>query len=194
MRNFHLIANGIDVSQAVTQLKVNHTLWNQNTLRTQAEGSPHREVSDIWMRMNDLSKCRQADTDPVYVDHRESINYPAWNLLPAVRKLVVNLMAFVEGERMGRVMISRMEPGTKIGEHADIGPDLTKWYDNEPYYSRFHIVLQGLPGSVFQCDGEEVNMRTGEIWWFRNDLPHSVHNNSADDRLHVVIDIKPLQS
>lgn len=190
MRFFQKIAEGVNVVPAKIELQTNHDLWNQHTLRTLTPGSPHCEVDDIWLRMNDLTKCRQADTDPVHVDHRESINYPAAARLVAVRSLVMNLMTLVSGERLGRVIISRMAPGAQIGKHEDIGPDLTKWYDNEPYYSRFHIVIQAGPGSLFNCVDEQVNMRTGEVWWFRNDLEHSVINNSDDDRIHVVCDIK----
>lgn len=172
----------------------NTALWNEFTLRTQADGSPHRELDDVWLRMNDLAKCHQAAADPsVFVDHRESINYPAWGELPHIRKLVMNLMAIVEGERLGRCLISRLPPGNRILPHKDIGDDLTKYYDNEPYYSRFHIVIQGLPGSTFRCEDEEVTMRTGEVWWFRNDLEHEVTNHSADDRIHIVTDIRTVK-
>jgi hypothetical protein len=190
MRNFFLISSGVDVTRAQIELRANEDLWNKNTLRQMAPGSPHREVEDVWLRMNDMTKCRQADSDPVFVDHREAINYPAMSKLPYVRQLVMSLMASVQGERLGRVMISRLSPGAQIKPHSDIGPDLTKWYDNEPYFSRFHVVLQGLPGSIFYCGEEEVNMRTGEIWLFRNDLEHSVVNNSSDDRIHVIADIR----
>lgn len=190
MRYFQKLAESVNVVPCQLELQTNHDLWNQHTLRTVTPGSPHREVDDIWLRMNDLDKCRQADTDPIYVDHCESINYPAASRLPATRVLVMSVMAMVHGERLGRVIISRMAPGAQITEHKDIGPDLTKWYDNEPYYSRFHIVIQGFPGSLFHCEDETVSMRTGEVWWFRNDLNHSVQNNSADDRIHIVCDIR----
>lgn len=180
------LAEGIDMVPA--QLALAQTsLWNQYTLRTQTEGSPHRQLDDIWLRMNDLAKCQQAGG---LGDHRESINYPAWSELPGIRRLVMSLFSMVEGERLGRCLISRLPPGNRILPHKDIGADLTKYYDNEPYYSRFHLCVQGLPGSVFRCEDEEVQMRTGEAWWFRNDLEHEVINNSADDRIHVVIDIR----
>lgn len=190
MRNFVKLAEGIDM--VPVQLALATTpLWNQYTLRTQTEGSPHRELDDIWLRMNDLDRCRQAAVDPgIHVDHRESINYAAWSQLPCIRKLVMNLCAMVEGERIGRVLISRMKPGARILPHKDIGEDLTKYYDNEPYYSRFHLCVQGLPGAVFRCEEEEVQMRTGEAWFFKNWLDHEVINNSADDRIHVVLDIR----
>lgn len=189
MKNFLKIAEGVDMTPVQLAL-LQSPHWNAHTLRTATEGSPHRQVEDLWLRMSDLAKCRQADTDPVYVDHRESVNYPAFSQLPLIRSMVMSLMTQVQGERLGRVLVSRMKPGARIAPHSDIGPDLTKWYDNEPYYSRFHLVVQGLPGSIFRCDDEEVCMRTGEAWWFRNDLEHEVINNSAGERIHIVIDIR----
>lgn len=179
-------------------------LWNKNTLRTKASieiklpdseemqtiETPHREIDDIWLRMNDLDQCAQAGGNPNFFDRRESINYPAMKQLPQARALISALMASVQGERLGRCMISRMAPGKCIYPHTDIGPDLRVHYDNEPYYSRFHIVLQGLPGSIFRCGDEQVCMRTGEVWWFDGTEEHEVINNSADDRIHLVVDIK----
>ena len=32
-------------------------------------------------------------------------------------------------------------------------------------------------------------MRTGEIWWFNPHQVHGVLNNSADDRVHLLVDM-----
>jgi hypothetical protein len=190
MKNFYRIAQGIDVVPAMMSIYRQAELWNQYSLRTQTEGTPHKEVEDIWLRMNDLEKCKQAAARDGFIDHRESINYPAWEKLPHVRQLIMAVMSTVEGQRLGRCFVSKMKPGNQIYPHKDIGDDLSVYYDNEPYYSRYHIVLQGLPGSLFHCGDETVNMRTGEVWWFNGAEEHSVVNNSADDRIHIVVDIK----
>jgi hypothetical protein len=33
-------------------------------------------------------------------------------------------------------------------------------------------------------------MQTGQVWWFQNALEHEVINNSAEARLHLIIDIR----
>lgn len=190
MDNFQLIHNGFDVTPIMIALKTQPDLWNKNTLRTKTEGTPHREIDDIWLRMNDLDKCIQANKDNTFVDHRESINYPSMSSLPDARNAIFALMSSVKGERLGRCFISRMKPGTRIYPHSDIGDDLSVYYDNEQYYSRFHICLQGLPGSVFIAGGEQVSMRTGEVWWFDGAKEHEVINNSKGDRIHLVCDIR----
>lgn len=190
MRNFYRIANNMDVVPLMMAINDQSGLWNQYTLRTQAPETPHREIDDIWLRMNDLEKCLQAKETDGFFDHRESINYPAWEKLPQARDLIMALMTRIQGERLGRCFISRMAPGKCIYPHKDIGDDLSVYYDNEPYYSRFHIVLQGLPGSIFKAGDEQVCMQTGEVWWFDGSQEHEVINNSKDDRIHIVCDIR----
>lgn len=158
-------------------------LWNQNLLRTTHQSSPHTQVDDIWLRFNDL-KTYEETADPAHVmDQHESINYPAFYALPQARALIFALMARVEGERLGRCIITKLKPGAVIDPHVDSG-------DHAAYFERYHIVLQSLPGSVFHAGGETVQMRVGEVWWFDNSSMHSVINNSADDRIHLIVDIK----
>lgn len=155
-------------------------MWNAQgqTLRTQFEGSPHRQVDDIWLRFNEILQ------DPAaVVDDHESINYPAWWALPEAQNICLDLMRMVRGERLGRVLITRLAPGKSIAPHVDGG-------SHALYYQRFHVALQGLPGAMFLCGDETVQMRTGEVWWFQNRVEHSVVNNSADDRITLIADIK----
>ena len=103
--------------------------------------------------------------------------------LTAARKLVFSLMNTVEGERLGRVMINRIRPGGRIFPHADTP-------EHANYWDRYHFCLQAQPGCIFRCGDEQVQMATGEAWFFRNELEHEVVNNSAADRLHLIVDIR----
>jgi quercetin dioxygenase-like cupin family protein len=80
-------------------------------------------------------------------------------------------------------MINKLKAGGRIYPHADTPV-------HAEYWDRFHIVLQSQPGSNFRCDDEWVNMETGDVWWFNNRLEHEVVNNSDDDRIHLVCDIR----
>lgn len=93
-------------------------------------------------------------------------------------------MRRVEGLRLGRVLVTRLAPGRTIAVHADIRGTYAA------RYARYHAVLQGLPGSLFRAGPETVCMQTGEVWWFDGAAEHEVVNNSADDRIHLVIDIE----
>lgn len=179
MRNFLKIADGVDVLPLLMALKANPQLWDENRLRTTHPGTPHTQVHDIWLRFNAL-----VDTDVAgAMDEHESINWPAMAALPQARSIIFSLMARVEGERLGRCLITLLPPGATIAPHVDGG-------SHAAYYERYHIVLQSQPGSVFRAGDETVQMQCGEVWWFDNAQEHEVINNSGDDRIHLIVDIR----
>lgn len=179
MRNFLKLAEGLEVGSIVHALHTRTGLWNRNDLRRTYPGTPHRECDDIWLRFQP-----QGLSVEQIVDAHEGVNYPALEELPQVRPLIFALMRQVEGERLGRVLITRLAPGKRIYPHVDGG-------DHARYYKRYQVALQSLPGVVFRSGGEQVSMRTGDVWWFDNSVEHEVVNNSADDRLALIIDIRP---
>lgn len=182
MKNFQLL-DTFNPGLLLNQINRNPELWNQHKLRTTFVDSPHAAVDDIWIRFNDVSRYEATGDPSTIVDGHESIWYSAVEKLPALRSLVFGLMARVEGVRLGRVLITRLAPGKQITAHIDSG-------DHAVYYDRYHFVLQGLPGSIFRCGDETVQMPSGSVWWFQNKVEHEVTNNSADDRIHMIVDIK----
>lgn len=154
-------------------------LWNQNTLRTEHVGTAHCEADDIWLRFNDISN----EISEYIIDNHESIDYPAYDKLPQAHSLIFDLMSVVRGKRLGRVLITKLTPGKKIYPHVDGG-------SHAAYYERYHIILQNQSGSIFRCGNEVITMNTGDVWWFNNAIEHEVINNSADDRLTLIVDIK----
>lgn len=177
MRNFQVIATGVDTIPLLNAIMRDPALWNQNTLRTTHPETAHAQVDDIWLRFNETE-------DPTaVVDDTECVNYPAWWALPQARDIIFNLMRRVEGERLGRVLVTRLAPGRKITPHVDGGAPAT-------YYERFHVVLSASPGCLFRSGDETVQMRAGEVWWFDNTKEHEVVNNGVDDRVHLIIDIR----
>lgn len=180
MKNFQLMTQGLPIVPLMNQIVRNKQLWNQNDLRSKFPGSPHKEVDDIWLRFQSIS---EASSVAAVADDHESVNYPAFFELSEAQDLIFNLMRVVKGERLGRVLVTKLAPGKSIAPHVDGGAHAS-------YYERFHIVLAGLPGSIFRCGGETVQMNTGEVWWFDNGVEHEVINNSADDRIHLVVDVR----
>lgn len=179
MRNFLQIAGGLDLMPTMIVLQRRPDLWNRDVLRTTFEGTPHGDVDDIWLRFN-------ADTEAPLKeigDELEMIDYPAMQELP-LRPVIFDLMRRVEGERLGRIMITRLAPGKRILPHADVLGAYAA------YYQRYHVVMQGLPGSLFRTGDETVCMHSGDVWWFDAHKEHEVVNNSADDRIHLLVDIR----
>jgi hypothetical protein len=188
MNNFLRLTAGpsLDTMPLLHALATQPDLWNANTYRTRYKNTPHGEVDDVWLRYsrpdstaNEAETAKaQDDTSPVW--------YPAAARLPQVKPLALMLMRSVDGYELGRVLITRVRPGARILAHKDTDGE----YVNEADRQRYHIVLQGLPGSLFHCGDETVQMLTGEAWWFDARQTHAVENNSADDRIHLIIDLR----
>lgn len=176
MRNFQRIASGLDVLPLMHQLARQPDLWNAERTRTSFDGSPHSEADDILIRFGGLNTPEVGDT--LVCDW-----LPQAGRLP-VRPLVFALMARLEGEQLGRVVITRLAPGGVIAPHADVLGEYSR------FYSRYHICLNGESGSLFHCGDDCVTMRTGEVWFFRADLIHSVENFSSEDRIHMLVDLR----
>lgn len=182
MRNFQKIGD-VDVQALLHQVQRKPELWNENKLRTTHPNTPHAEVEDIWLRFNDLKTFNETQNPADVIDQHESVNYPAYFSLTPAKPIIMNLMRAVEGERLGRIIITRLSPGKRITPHVDSG-------DHAAYYDRYHVTLQNFPGSNFKCGNEQVYMKQGEVWWFNNSIEHSVENNSVDDRITMIVDIK----
>jgi hypothetical protein len=175
VKNFQLIANNVDVLPLLHQIQRKPFLWDENTLRTRHLGTAHSEVSDIWVWFNSLDKDVMND--------REVIPYRAWKELSALRPIIFGLMRQVEGVRLGRVMITKLPVGKKITPHVDGGAPAT-------YFDRYQLALQSYAGAEFYIGDEQVNFKSGEMWWIDNTKEHSVVNNSVDDRIVLIMDIR----
>jgi|SRR5579863_5367152 len=185
MKNFLRLGEGVDIVPLLLAVQQKPYLWDQYKLRTTHARTPHAEVSDIWLRFNDLKPFEGRDPTEArdeFLDQHESVCYPAWDELPEAQLIVHSLNAKVKGFRIGRVLLTKLAPGKRIYRHTDTG-------DHAAYYERFHVVLQSSPGCLFNAGDETICMRTGEVWWFQNQAEHEVINNGTDDRIHLIVDI-----
>lgn len=185
MKNFYRVAQGADVMPVMNALMMAEGLWNQNTFRTTYQNTPHINVDDIWLRFSDVSKIGDATDLSKVVNDNGAVWYPAGRALP-VKPLVLDLMRRVNAYELGRLLITRIRPGGRILPHADVDGSYVYLGD----IARYHVVLQGMPGSLFKCGGETVCMQTGDVWWFNAHQVHEVVNNSQDDRVHMLIDLR----
>lgn len=186
MKNFQQIAVNMDILPLLLAIKRRPQLWKEDTYLRDYPQGPFKQIESIMLRFPRKSvhetEAELKNHLSAY-DQHENIDYPAYGALPEARPLVMGLMARVDGERLGRVMVNKIAPGGQIFPHVD-----TKSHTD--YYSRFHIVLQSAPGVTFRAGDEEIYMPTGSIWWFDNAQEHEVINNSADDRIHMIVDIR----
>jgi len=180
MRNFFRLAAGVDVVPALHQLVQMPDLWNENTLRTKHPQTAHGQADDIWMLFNEVPSDPTAVIDDVKV-----VPYRAWGQLTHLRGLVLDVMRRVDGVALGRVIVTRLKPGAEITPHIDGGAPAT-------YYTRYQIALKSLPGAAFRCGNERVEFQSGDVWWFDNRVEHEVVNNSDDDRIVCIVDVRRL--
>jgi len=152
--------------------------WNEIPFRTNFEGSPHREVSDIWVRYNALENYYR--NPRTFNDEHESVWYPVVNVIPQARLLTLALAAELEAERIGAVLITKIPPGGKVYPHVDPG-----WHAR--YYEKFIIQVRGDRRQAFCFEGESLSALTGECYWFDNQYLHWVDNDSDQDRISLII-------
>lgn len=192
MRNFLKIADNIGYQQPLLQeLQRKPDLWNENTLRTKHPGTAHSQVSDIWVWFNSTIEHDKnqfefglpIDKVTPIINDKEVVPYRAWMELPSIRPILFPLMRQVEAVRIGRVIITKLPPGCRITPHVDGGAPAT-------YFTRYQVALQCNPGNVFRIENETIEMRSGDIWMIDNKLEHEVINNSADDRIVMIVDLR----
>jgi uncharacterized RmlC-like cupin family protein len=172
VRNFHKLSGGIAVGPLMATIARHGELWNQDRTRTGIPNSPHGSVDDILLR---FGKPSLDDLGPFE-------NKPSMALLEA-RAMVLGVMQLVGGSELGRVIITRLPPGAKIGAHADEGEYARRMV-------RHQVMVQSLPGNVFRCGDESISTETGELFWFNSSIEHEVINNSKDDRISLIIDCR----
>lgn len=186
MNNFLQIAQGVDTTPLMLAIARRPELWKEDTYLRDYPQGPFKHLESIMLRFpvkGVYETEEEIKNHQSTYDQHESIDYPPYKILTEARPLVTGLMARVEGERLGRVMINKISPGGMIYPHADTPV-------HAEYYSRFHIVIKSSPGVTFRCGDEQVYMPIGTVWWFNNKKEHEVINNSADDRIHMIVDIR----
>lgn len=168
-----LLSSGLNVAPMLWALQEHPELWDQNPGRTQDKGSPHHGLADIWAR---YAKDKNA------TGAHESAWYPCADLLP-IRELVYPLMSFVHGEQLGGVLITKIPAGQECKPHTDPG-----WHAR--YYDKFAIQIQSSPGQRFCFDGESLESKPGDLYFFDNSHSHWVTNPTPYDRITLIACIK----
>lgn len=188
MRNFLQLFQGVDPTLLLLNLKKQEHLWNKFPVRVLHENTKYDDIIiryNRWNKDEDITEKVGANT--------QCVNYPYYDLLPEVRQLTAALMARVQGETLGRVFLFRLAPGQFIPARND--RDLLaeeKFPNNEPpslFYDRYHFVVNSTAGVTFMCGNEQVCMESGSVWWFNHNLDYAITNASADDCVHLVVDI-----
>ena len=167
-----------DVSGLQRQLADHPEVWNTIRLRTEDPRSPHREVSDIWVRYNPIENYR-GDIRK-FNDVHVSEWYPVAEVLTEARTLAE---CVADGRDIGAVLITKVPAGKQVYPHVDIG-----WHARAT--TKYGLQIHGNDKQAFHFEGEELVTRDGDLFWFDNAYPHSVTNDSEEDRMTLIVCVK----
>jgi hypothetical protein len=181
MRNFIKIVDGINVEPICFSLLQHPELWDERIKRKDDEKSPHRSMSDIWVRYNDDTYAKDSGDYSKFNDLHYPIWYPAINHLPMIRPLCIGLMGKMGATHLGGVLITKIPPGGSIEPHID-----SNWHAKF-YNCKLYIPLQTNNKCYNRCEDEIVVMETGQCWYFNNTVDHEIRNNGYDDRITLII-------
>jgi len=178
MRNFELIASGLDVAPMLMELDAAPELWDADADRTKRANSPHAQSSDIWLRYFPRADL-QSDSDFDRANRCEF--YPAWRRLPSLHRMVWALMSTLQASELGGCLLTRLAPGAAILPHAD-----DSWHAHH-FNRKVYGVLRSNPWCINRCEDEAVSFRAGELWSFVNTVNHSVQNGGETERIAVIL-------
>ncbi|HEY0679564.1 MAG TPA: aspartyl/asparaginyl beta-hydroxylase domain-containing protein [Chitinophagaceae bacterium] len=111
------------------------------------------------------------DENTVYADT------PLLDACPSVRRLLNTLNCPVQSVRL-----LNLKRGANIKPHRDHELAFEKGE------ARLHFPVFTNEGVEFYIEDTLVPMREGECWYINANLLHSVSNNGATDRIHLIVD------
>lgn len=178
MKHFRRIAEGIDVAPILAELETASDLWNQHAERTADPASPHAQVDDVWLRFFPYETLTSPEA---FRAEGRCVFYPAWHRLPSLHKITFDLMHAVRAVELGGLLITRIPAGGRVLPHDDRG----SWHASH-FETKLYLPLKSSARCVNRCVDEEVNMRTGEVWFFNNLVEHEVENSGRQERITVI--------
>lgn len=115
-------------------------------------------------------------SDPTCTEFADT---PCLDVCPYFRYILASFWCPLQAVRLMSLF-----PGSRIKEHKD--HDLSA----EEGMARLHIPVVTNSDVEFRLNGTRVVMNEGECWYLKLCDTHSVSNNGASPRIHLVIDAK----
>lgn len=183
MKTHELIMSSLDVEELKKEVFSVYDEFDKYSFRRTFPNSPHAQMTDLWVRYNDVTPYIEAGSLDGFDNEHDSVWYPIADKLPSLKKVIFNLMREVEGERIGGILITKLNPGGKILPHTDKG-----WHAQ--YYDKFFVPIQIKEGAVFGFTDGDIHAKEGDAWWFDNSKPHWVNNDTDIDRIAMIVCIR----
>jgi hypothetical protein len=188
MPGFLKVIEGVNMEPLQRALETHRHLFGRIPLRAAPPGSPHRDMTDIWVRYNDIKNYDPnpdsfCTSESDFNAEHDSTWYPSYYALPELKPILFGMMGALDGERLGGILITKLPPGKEILPHVDGG-----WH--AAYYEKFYVAVKTPPESFFGFDDGEIHANDGDIYWFDNSVPHWVKNQTEEDRISMIVCIK----
>lgn len=170
-----IVAKGLSVAPIYWAIQKNPGLWNQHTSRTENQDSPHFGLDDIWARFGDPQHAKDGAA-------HDSVWYPSADILK-IKPLCYEVMKQVCGDELGGVLITRIPPGRFCKPHTDPG-----WHARR--YQKFAVQITSAPTQQFCFEGEHLETKPGDLFWFDNQYTHWVINDTPYERVTMIVCIR----
>lgn len=155
----------------------NPRIWDTLRVRTSHPSSPHRELSDIWVRYNALSNF-DGNVGKFNSEHISEW-YPVIEQIPAAKDICEQMAQDFDAD-LGGVLITKIPAHKQCYPHIDQG-----WHAS--YYEKFAYQVQGNTEQSFNVENESLKTRSGDLFWFDNSHTHWVTNPSDEERITMVV-------
>lgn len=175
MKKIALIGSGINVSGIYWKLLEHPEFWNEHTTRTESPDSPHHGLDDIWARFGEAERAADGEA-------HDSKWYPSADAL-GIKQICYDIMHSVQGDELGGVLITRIPAGKRCKPHTDPG-----WHARR--YQKYALQITSAPGQKFCFEGEELETKPGDLFWFDNQYLHWVENPTNYERITMIICIR----
>jgi hypothetical protein len=151
-------------------------LWDQYPMRTEGH-SPHREISDIWVRYNPIENLSE-DIAQFHAPHLAQW-YAAVREIPTAKDLSEKLASDFDAS-IGGVLITKIPAHKQCYPHIDEG-----WHAR--HYEKFALQVKGNKAQSFHVEDEELVTVDGDLFTFDNSKRHWVSNDSDEDRITMIV-------
>ena len=183
MTTHMLVTDSLPTGTVVEEFMVCYDRFDEHPYRRSGPGNPHMDMTDIWMRYNNLQPFLDKGSFEGFGDEHDSVWYPVSDKLPSAKAMAFALMATVEGERLGGVLVTKLPPGGKILPHTDAG-----WHAS--YYDKFYVPITAPENSYMGFDDGNIKSKLGQAWWFDNSNTHWVENPTQEERISMIVCIR----
>jgi hypothetical protein len=165
-----------DISRLQKEVSENEVCWVYDTTRQDID--VHQRTNTVVLRS---LKHWTEEYSPVDGPH-ESVRTTLASLFPHTLE-VVEKFAKEKNGGLGRVVLVRLKPRSRVYRHYDSHP----WLKNR---NRYHLVVRSKLGSFMTSGIETKVFHEGDLFLFNNMKMHTAENDSDDWRIHVIFDMK----